>query len=561
MKKYYKIFLFIFVAFFVNLFTFSEVVYAKADNDPEMTVGEILSAGTDDEKIYAIVADPYEDKDIEVSAQIGRKEVKKVHIERLNEENVTIHTIILFDNSLSIPAKYRDSISDAAKKIIEARMPNEKITVSSFSDTVNYIVKEGADTEALKEAVDNLQYINQETYLTDVLYDLLSEKARDDRADFTRIIIFSDGVDNKAIGYTKEELERKVEENSCPVYSVGCRNGKNDEQLKNMFALSRKTKAAGFLLEENSNADEIVKEILRTNTAIKVTITPQDEDCDGSEKAVKLTIRIGNTEKTKSLEMKMPFGKESVSQAETVQVYEQNTEKALADNYAAQETTAEVSKQMEGNKESEEKEQQTGKTTRTTVAFLILIGVLAVAVILLLVHIVLKKKEKTGETQNRGITSRDSYTDYDEMKTEILKAEPEEYDNARTMLLSMEDDIHTEIVRDEDDIRTERIEETSYADTVIMTLTDIENPVRRVETAISGEVTVGRGSSCRIKVEGRSISREHAKITKEGTLLYIENISATNQTVLNGNPVTGRTLLVDGSELFLGKSGFRVEIR
>ena len=99
------------------------------------------------------------------------------------------------------------------------------------------------------------------------------------------------------------------------------------------------------------------------------------------------------------------------------------------------------------------------------------------------------------------------------MKTEILKAEPEEYDNARTMLLSMEeDDIHTEIVRDEDDIRTERIEETSYADTVIMTLTDIENPVRRVETAISGEVTVGRGSSCRIKVEGRSISREHAKI-------------------------------------------------
>ena len=61
------------------------------------------------------------------------------------------------------------------------------------------------------------------------------------------------GVDNKSIGYTKEELYAALEKMPYPIYTVGCTYKENNEQLKNMFALSRMTGGASWLLDDVSD--------------------------------------------------------------------------------------------------------------------------------------------------------------------------------------------------------------------------------------------------------------------------------------------------------------------
>ncbi len=89
-------------------------------------------------------------------------------------------------------------------------MNGEQFTIAVFSDEINYLVEKCSDYAQVKQAVDNITYNNQETYLTDVLYHLLSEIKEEDntenKAPLRRIVIISDGVDNKSIGYKRRVI-------------------------------------------------------------------------------------------------------------------------------------------------------------------------------------------------------------------------------------------------------------------------------------------------------------------------------------------------------------------
>ena len=52
----------------------------------------------------------------------------------------------------------------------------------------------------------------------------------------------------------------------------------------------------------------------------------------------------------------------------------------------------------------------------------------------------------------------------------------------------------------------------------------------------------------------QGVSRQHVEITRQGTLLYVEDLGSTNGTLLNGKPLTPSQprILRDGDRLHLG---------
>ena len=111
----------------------------------------------------------------EVSALLGRQESGGVEARRLEESGMELRTVILVDNSLSIPEAGRGEIQKQLLEIIAARRSGERFAVGTVGEQVTVLLDFTDDYTALKEAIEGMEYQNQDTYLTDALYDYLAE--------------------------------------------------------------------------------------------------------------------------------------------------------------------------------------------------------------------------------------------------------------------------------------------------------------------------------------------------------------------------------------------------
>ena len=73
-----------------------------------------------------------------------------------------------------------------------------------------------------------------------------------------------------------------------------------------------------------------------------------------------------------------------------------------------------------------------------------------------------------------------------------------------------------------------------------------------------GTMTIGRSSKSDIVLKSDDYaSGEHAKITRHGGLLYVEDNGSTNGTLMNGRKVVGATPLRHGDTVTVGSTTFR----
>ena len=70
------------------------------------------------------------------------------------------------------------------------------------------------------------------------------------------------------------------------------------------------------------------------------------------------------------------------------------------------------------------------------------------------------------------------------------------------------------------------------------------------------ECTIGRGADCDIQVDRDSVSRRHAKVTRQGVGWSVEDLGSTNGTYVNENQVTQYGLR-DGDLLKIGNAIFK----
>ncbi len=136
--------------------------------------GEILGFATDEKNIVLYVQNPGEN--YEIQCQIGTSEAERIESHPITEDVVPMETIILLDNSLSVVEKYRPMIRTIMSELAANRMNGEQFTIAVFSDQIQYLTEQCTDYAQVKQAIDGIAYNNQETYLTDVLYNMLAEK-------------------------------------------------------------------------------------------------------------------------------------------------------------------------------------------------------------------------------------------------------------------------------------------------------------------------------------------------------------------------------------------------
>ena len=467
----------------------------------------------------------------DIRVQAGTTVCDSVTQSRLSESSQLVKTLIMLDNSLSIPKTDRKQISTIIRNLIADRMENEQMALATFDEGLAYLSEYTQEDALLLEAAEEITYKNSHTYLTDVLYDAISDEYVQPKEDvFFRIIVISDGMDNKSIGYTKEELFSLLEEYPVPVYTVGVQTSKknNNKQLKNMFVISRLTGAQSFLLGEMKNLLELNEAVNEDRSIIRLSVMPQQELMDGSRKTIKITLPSG---KSVSAEMVMP-----------------QQVKAAGGTSADTETKADAGEQKELQKE----EVSNGKQTWLIV--LLAAGVLLAAIAAAVIMIIVKKRKKQNagsaaseqmhqsdrnSSQNTG-RNADRGQAANEPGTEILRA-PGSNEQDGTVLLWNNAAPHC------------------YQ----MTLTDMHASSRFFQIPLRGAVIIGRKQGvCSLVIDyDMSVSGRHCEIRDRGGKFYISDLQSSNGTYVNNLRISSETEITSGSTIRMGKLEFRFDVR
>lgn len=461
----------------------------------------------------------------DVSVQIGTSTGEAAFAGLLTEQDVSMRTIVMIDNSLSITQKDRDKIADFLQNLIADRDGREEVAVTVFSEDVTWLTEYTSDYSTLKQAVDGIEYQDQETYLTDVLYDLITKEYLSDEEDvYRRIIVVSDGVDNKSLGYTKEELYSLLKENPYPIYSIGCVNGKNDEQLENMFALSRMTSAQSFLMDDVENTLDITDALKADRDIVKLEVIPASEAMDGSRKAVKISYTDQGGTVTLSTEVTMPQQTKVVEEPEP-------------------EPESEVEEEPPAEPEPPALQEETNNDNSKKMAMLVAVFcfVVLAVVVIIIVLIALNKKRKKAQ--------------FEPIDDNILKELERSFEPSdETTEL-----VHTDMPNDDE--RTYMI--WNNRNTYHVVLTDIHSMAKTFQVPLEQSVTVGRkqGMSDIVLDYEKSVSGKHCEISVRDGKFYLKDLQSANGTYVNGSKVLSETEIFSGNIIKLGRLEMKFEVR
>ena len=437
----------------------------------------------------------------------------------MSEDSDSMRTLIMVDNSMSIPKNSRPLVKEAMKAIIDAHGENETFRLAVFSDSMGYLSDQYSnDYTALKNVIDSIENVDQETYLTDVLYDVIDELNAEHYLGYTRIVIFSDGVDNKPIGVTREELNKKLDETPYPVYTIGSMTGKNDSELENLFALSRLTGCEYLILEEVDA--QAVAEITKKDTDITVFECPIPDDARiGGRQSSKLTLSDG-TELV--FNVNMPFSLKEKEEPAT----EASTESSI--------------EEQEEEPEEDESPVIQEKSFPLPLWMIIAAIVAAVFVVLIIsIIVIVSKKKKTQPSLAPAPQKTEEYE-----KTEIMGVAPKRKESGTVHMTP--DSAGSEVKR--------------YR----FTLTDAADSARSFRCELISEIKVGRQPDNNIVISDDTTVHGHQAIVSvtNDTFYYTDLKEVKNHSSVNGVQLKPGIpqLIVTNSKISIGRHTYVVSV-
>ncbi len=465
------------------------------------------------------------------------------------------NTIIFVDNSVSITKENTARVKNILKLYADKKPSTERISIAIYGEDIEYCIKGETDSEAIKTAIDAIPTVNRETYLTDILYEELQNITRKD--DYTRFIVFTDGVDNKAVGITKEELLSALKNNPVPIYSIGCKYKNNEELLKNLFALSRQTGGAYFYLEEIKDDDAIAAGL---NEEIrKIDVTVPESLRNGSKQNVQL--KLSTAEGTTELkgEFSMPFEEEIIQAVEEVSVEPEPVVQEVV------EPIIEPKPEPEPEPEPEPQPQPEPKPAFDPVT----IGAIALIVIALIVLLVVKltKKPNNGapkqkapkKAKNQGIPNNiDAIVNTPTPVAPVNPVPvpvPVPVDDDKTVVGGAADD---------DDDKTVILQGGGVIGRKTLVLVDNDDKTKVFRYPLQHKVIIGRNNASGdvniVINHNRTVSGRHCAISMPGDQLIIEDYNSSNGTFVDNNKVVGQAVFMPGTDIRLGKLSLHVDV-
>jgi hypothetical protein len=75
-----------------------------------------------------------------------------------------------------------------------------------------------------------------------------------------------------------------------------------------------------------------------------------------------------------------------------------------------------------------------------------------------------------------------------------------------------------------------------------------------------GGLSIGRSKEADVRIDDRYASSLHARVFSREGRFYVEDMSSTNGTLLNGGTLQGEAELIDGDTVQIGDTVFRFEV-
>lgn len=443
--------------------------------------------------------------------------------------DIPMRTLLLVDNSYSIPKKKRQEIQDIMTGLIDQALPNEQFKIGTFSDEATYLCDYTEDRDTAYSCIENIEYQNQNTYFSDVLYHILTELKSEQSASFTRVILISDGADDNEIGYTNEEVRILVGESGVPVYTIGTLGKSNQSELETMFAFSRASNAEYYLLDGNTSVEDVLLGLAADQGNLCVRIKPSTELMDGSNKKIllKLQTENGMVELTASAEM--PFA------ANDLQLESKEDSGAQEPDAVQKEPVPSVPSKplptiVNGTSAEEEIDTKADKKQSSKGSVILIVIIVSVAACGILaaitVAVMIRRRKKASAPvlpmpegmQDRGIHSPEN-PEYTVTPWDV------EFDRKKFYLI----------------------------------LRSLDNPAIIYRQPIKDVVHIGR-KDADIVIDDRYVSARHCDIILRGELLYIRDVGSSNGTFYENIPVHDELPIVSGGTIRIGRSNFRVEL-
>lgn len=433
-------------------------------------------------------------------ARIGTEPADSVIVTG-EDGDIPVVTWLLVDNSVSIADADRTKTKQVLADLVAGRADNERFSLCTFDEHLNVLLEDSQSYTDLKAQIDSLEYIDQETYLTDVLNELLDQEKNREGREFVRIVVISDGVDNNPGGLTRDEVNQRLKESNVPIYTLGCQKKNNAQMLKEMYALSRQTGGQSWTLSELNDTLGVTQTMSGGELPVCVAVTIPEQLRDGAPRGIQLTFSDGATAQTQAT---MPFG--SVT------------------------PEPEPEPEPEPKQEAPAPEPEPEPEPPSKLPFIIAGVVLLLAAIGTTVFFIIRKREKGRRIEPVGERAPD---------------------DSETVPLDMDDDGSGDT-----------IPLVGSDKRLMLTLIDRANPDRHFASPLRSRVKIGRGPSNQIILDyDKTVSGAHCEIFVDGSTFRIRDLNSSNGTFVDGIRVAGVAEIANGSVIKLGRLELLVEIR
>ncbi len=486
------------------------------------------------------------------------------------EEGVSF--VFMFDCSGSVTSSQMKAMKKAVVDFVKSNTySNDKYTIISFGERID-ILADGSNTAEEVIAAVNSMKNNQNTT---VLYDAVKAvKQISDNADSTypkksMCVIFTDAVNDNVGGTTGEEVIEVARTAGTPIYAVAI-NPNIKESIDSLGAIARAS-GGDVCVATGGNIDAAFKKAVSSlDTVYEISFTANTNKALLDEST--LSIRIGDKASGDSIERKFnstawtadneaPYvvSAEAVSDKELHVIFSESVENAgKTESYSVKKgsdtfkikdvryddktRTAVISLDeyisngsyeivfsgitdcsMEKNALSDS---HTFKVTGYSASMASiknfgssnggwLIAILVIIIVAVSAYVIIKKRNGIIVLDNKA-----TFGDNIKYEHKAPKSLPTHY--------------------------------------LKLTMETADGGITNLDINIVQSIIFGRAETCEVTVDDSSLSRQHFAIELEDGMLFIQNLSQTNGTLLNGIPLAAKRKLELGDVISAGQERFTV---
>lgn len=520
-------------------------VHAAENATDDSYIG-VVSSRTTDADVYIYIKG-VEDITSGTTVQVGNALCEDIQVADVVSMGMPIRTTILFDNSLSLSKRWGSQAKDLIAELIDSHAEGEEFKIATFADGLNVVADFSTEYESLKTAVNEIEFLNQDSYLTDILYDLLRQSNDSNEANYTRLIIITDGADDNEIKYTQAELSDLMKSSGVVIHTVGVKLSNNNNLLENLFSYARLTGGTYKIAEKGTDVESVRDMIDEDYSLLCLKLIPKADIMDGGRKEAKLDLNTSNGAVRLTTSLQMPFADVSSIPSESI-------EPGIApDSVPA--TTKPVLPSIAVEPQVKEETLETGK--HGIIPIIVVGTVVLVIIITLIVLLVLKSKKKkladvviaNGEQSGYEVQNNKAQASSVQQNTPAQSG-------GNTVRLGGQQAVNTEG-------KTMRLQSGTGQPVVrqsFIILTDISNPQRSFRVSITTRIVIGRESGDILLGHDAAVSYTHCEIIKKGNLFYVNDLKSSNGTFYGNMRVYSDTPIMNGGILEVGTSKYKITI-